>query len=135
MKEKLTTGFYRPTDSFKSIPEHIAVMFEDTQTLVAIVGAADDDPDNLTETNEYAELFAAAPETLQKLSHALAIIAAQATTIQRLTEFAGLVADKHNWIRRNDEIIWNQDEGNEFIPEHVIDIAQTLLAELVQVTK
>ncbi len=72
---KLTTGFYRPTESYKSIPEHIAVCFEDDLTLVAVVGASDDDPDHVTESNEYAALFAAAPETLQKLSHALATIA------------------------------------------------------------
>jgi hypothetical protein len=72
---KMTIGFYHPTESFKSIPEHIAVMWEDDQTLVAIVGASDDDPDHVTESQEYAELFAAAPETLQKLSHALAQIA------------------------------------------------------------
>ena len=61
-QRKLTVGYYRPTESFKSIPEHIAVMFEDDQTLVAIVGASDDNPDNLAETNRYAELFASAPE-------------------------------------------------------------------------
>ena len=61
---KMTTGFYRPTQSFQSIPEHIAVMFEDDQTLVALIGASDDDPDNLAETNRLAELFASAPETL-----------------------------------------------------------------------
>lgn len=50
---KLTTGFYVPTESFKSMPEHIAVMFEDNQTLVAICGAADD-PENLSESIEYS---------------------------------------------------------------------------------
>ena len=72
---KLTTGFYRPTESFKLIQEHIAVCFEDDLTLVAVVGASNDDPDHVTETNEYAALFASAPDTLQKLSHALARIA------------------------------------------------------------
>lgn len=86
MNRKLTTGYYTPTESFKSISEHIAVMFEDNQTLVAIVGASDNDPENLAETHEYAELFAAAPETLQKLSHALATIAARSAVIKKLTD-------------------------------------------------
>lgn len=63
---KLTTGYYRPTKIFKSIPEHIAVMFEDDQTLVALFGASDD-PANLADTMECAELFASAPEKVAAL--------------------------------------------------------------------
>jgi septal ring factor EnvC (AmiA/AmiB activator) len=72
---KLTTGFYRPTESFRFIPEHIAVCFEDDLTLVAVLGSSHDDTDHVLESHQYAQLFAAAPETLQKLSHALAHIA------------------------------------------------------------
>jgi len=64
---KLTTGFYVPTDSYKSIPEHVAIMFEDDHTLVGVFGASDDDPKNLQETNEYARLFATSPELLKTL--------------------------------------------------------------------
>ena len=80
---KMTTGTYRPTESFKSIPEHIAVMFEDNQILVALVGASDDDPDNLAETKEIAELFASAPAMLARLS---ALEAAGEGLIRRMQE-------------------------------------------------
>ena len=64
--QKLTVAFYRPTESFRSIPEHIAVAFESDMTLVAcLIGASDDTPENLAETNRYAHLFASAP-ALQK---------------------------------------------------------------------
>ena len=67
---KLTTGFYVPTESFKNIPEHIAVMFEDNQTLVAICGAVDDDPEHITESIEYARKFAAVDDLLAALKNA-----------------------------------------------------------------
>jgi hypothetical protein len=86
---KLTTGFYHPTESYKSIPEHIAVCFEDDLTLVAVIGASDDDTDHVLESHQYAQLFAAAPETLQKLSHALARIA-QLEADARLADMAYL---------------------------------------------
>jgi hypothetical protein len=60
---KMTTGFYVPTESFKSIPEHVAVMFEDDQTLVSIYGASDD-PEHLAESIEYARKFAAVDDLL-----------------------------------------------------------------------
>ena len=63
----LDTGFYVPTDNFKSIPEHIAVMFKDDLTLVAVLGASDDDPENLSETRKYANLFMLSPELLAAL--------------------------------------------------------------------
>lgn len=84
---KLTTGFYRPTDSFRSISEHVAVCFEDDLTLVAIVGASDDDTDHVLESHQYAQLFAAAPETLKKLSNALARNAELETSNKRLQGF------------------------------------------------
>lgn len=62
MTRRLTTGFYRPTTSFASITEHIAVMDAGDQTLVALVGAGDDVPANLKESQDLAALFAAAPE-------------------------------------------------------------------------
>jgi hypothetical protein len=68
--KKLTTGFYVPTESFKSIPEHFAVCFED-MTLCAVVGPVDDDPENVKESIEYTKLFAAAPELLKALELAL----------------------------------------------------------------
>ena len=64
---KLTTGFYVPTESFKSIPKHIAVMFEDDRTLVAICGAADDDPENVLENMCQARKFAAVDDLLEAL--------------------------------------------------------------------
>ena len=92
---KMTTGFYKPTESFRSIPEHVAVMFEDDCTLVAVVGASDDDPSNLVETHRYAEFFATAPETIADLRTELSDttmfceaqaerIEAQAETIARM---------------------------------------------------
>jgi hypothetical protein len=69
--KKLTTGFYVPTQSFKSIYEHIAVMNADDQTLVAVCGPVDDDPENLKETMRQAKLFAAAPELLEALELSL----------------------------------------------------------------
>ena len=75
LARKLTTGFYQPTDSFKSIHEHFAVMNEEDQGLVAVVGAVDDDLENVKETMRYAKLFAAAPDLLAALKEAeLAIL-------------------------------------------------------------
>jgi hypothetical protein len=67
MNRKLTTGYYTPTLTFASICEHIAVMDADDNTLVALVGAAQDTPENLAESKETARLFAAAPELLDAL--------------------------------------------------------------------
>jgi hypothetical protein len=68
LARKLTTGFYQPTDSFKSIHEHFAVMNEDDQGLVAVVGAVDDDLENVKESFQYARLFAASPDLLKALT-------------------------------------------------------------------
>ena len=73
MTRKLTTGFYQPTASFQSIPEHFAVMDADNQTLVSLVGAVDDDVENVKESIEHARLFAAAPELLEALTAILAL--------------------------------------------------------------
>ena len=68
LARKLTTGFYQPTDSFKSIHEHFAVMNEEDQGLVAVVGAVDDYLSNFKESFQYARLFAAAPDLLKALT-------------------------------------------------------------------
>jgi hypothetical protein len=62
----LATGTFKTTDAFRSAPAHIAVMFEDDCTLVAVTGYADD-PKNVRESIDYARLFAAAPELLSAL--------------------------------------------------------------------
>ena len=65
----LTIGTYKPSKSFLSAPKHIAVMFEDDATLVAVTGYADD-PENVQESIAYAKLFAHAPAMLEKLQDA-----------------------------------------------------------------
>lgn len=67
--KRMTTGFYIPTENFKSIPEHIAVMNEDDQGLIALVGAADEAPEVVQESMECARLFAKAPELLEELNN------------------------------------------------------------------
>ena len=104
----LVTGYYRPTESFKSIEEHIAVCFEN-MNLVAIVGPSDDDPDNLKETMEYAELFAQAPLTRERLSNAQA-------TIERLADALEFALAYPRW------------NGLEW--EKTMDAARALLAEI-----
>ena len=51
----LQVGQYTPTDEFKSIPNMSCVCFENLD-LIAVTGPADDQ-----ESQEYAELFRAAP--------------------------------------------------------------------------
>lgn len=69
MNRSLTTGYYTrtPTPTFASIPEHIAVMDADDNTLVALVGSAQDTPENLAESKEAALLFSVAPRLLEAL--------------------------------------------------------------------
>ena len=69
MNRKLTIGFYTPTENFKSIPEHIAVMYEDNQGLVALVGASDETPEVVKESLETARLFAASPKMIEALKN------------------------------------------------------------------
>lgn len=54
-----TVGYYCPTEDFKRIQEHAAVMQVDNCGLVAVTGPADD-----PESVELAHLFAAAPALL-----------------------------------------------------------------------
>lgn len=56
-ERKLAVGFYTPSQRFKDMPEMTAVFFEDNMQLVATVGPSHD-----PESEEYAQLFAAAPE-------------------------------------------------------------------------
>ena len=74
----LTIGTYKPTETFKSAPMHVAVCFEDDSTLVAVTGYADDQ-ENVKESIDYARLFAASPHllyTLKEIKDALAYHAA-----------------------------------------------------------
>jgi hypothetical protein len=70
--KNLVVGYYVPSESFKSIHEHIAVMEDDTQELIAVVGASADKPANLVETKATARLFSAAPDLLRCLEDAAA---------------------------------------------------------------
>ncbi|MBE2222785.1 MAG: hypothetical protein IAF02_14665 [Anaerolineae bacterium] len=61
----LTIGFYLPTDAFRAIPEHTAVMFDgglNPNGLVAVTGQAGD-PIAL----KYAQWFAASPKLIQAI--------------------------------------------------------------------
>jgi hypothetical protein len=58
-KKHLNVGVYETTETFKAIEKHSCVCFDD-MTLVAVTGPAED-----KESQEYAELFAAAPELLE----------------------------------------------------------------------
>lgn len=69
----LSTGTYKTTDTFKSIPEHVAVMFDDDCTLVAVTGALDDEK-NVQESKDYAELFSVAPQMAQELEKVVTLM-------------------------------------------------------------
>lgn len=66
-QKPLAVGTYKTTETFKQIDEHIAVMFDDDQTLVAVVGAKDELPAIVAESLVYAHLFAAAPKMQEAL--------------------------------------------------------------------
>ena len=68
MNGKLTTGFYVPTPSFQSIPEHFAVMYEDNHGLVALCGPVDDDPEKNKDSMAYAKKFAAVDDLIKALA-------------------------------------------------------------------
>jgi len=68
-KRKLTVGVYYPTDAFKALTEHSCVCFEDDMGLVAVTGPARD-----RESQEYADLFSAAPELLAALEGLIPLI-------------------------------------------------------------
>jgi hypothetical protein len=57
----LNFGVYEATDAFRAIQQHSCVCFDDLG-LVAVTGPAED-----KEAQEYAELFAAAPDLLKAL--------------------------------------------------------------------
>lgn len=57
---KLAVGFYVPSENFKNMSEMTAVFFEDDMGLVATTGPAND-----AESEEYARLFAQAPQLKQ----------------------------------------------------------------------
>lgn len=46
-----------------------------------------------------------------------------------LREALKTIADPKNWRNRNGETVWNDCEGNEFIPEHAQEIARAVLAK------
>lgn len=69
----LTVGTYKATASFQSAPSHVAVMFDDDCTLVAVTGYADD-PENVQESYDYARLFAFAPDMLRELRHMVEVM-------------------------------------------------------------
>lgn len=67
---KWSVGFYVPTKSFRSIPEHIAVMEDlgpdrDFGPLVACFGPSDDE--HVAESRAHAALFVAAPALLARV--------------------------------------------------------------------
>jgi hypothetical protein len=47
--------------------------------------------------------------------------------INELVDFVRMIADGKNWLWRNGELVWNDSEGNEFIPNHPMDTARDLL--------
>jgi hypothetical protein len=61
----LNFGVYEATDNFRAIQQHSCVCFDD-MGLVAVTGPAED-----KEAQEYAELFAAAPDLLAALKAAV----------------------------------------------------------------
>lgn len=62
MNKKLSVGQYTPTEEFKAIPNMACVCYEEDRGLVAVTGPADDQ-----ESQEYAELFRAAPRMYKAL--------------------------------------------------------------------
>lgn len=65
MNKHLNAGVYEVTDAFRAIEQHACVCFDD-MGLVAVTGRADDE-----ESQKYADLFAAAPEMLERLEDTL----------------------------------------------------------------
>ena len=61
-KKHLNYGVYETTDSFRAIEKHSCVCFDD-MGLVAVTGPAED-----KEAQEYAELFAKAPEMAEHIA-------------------------------------------------------------------
>ncbi len=61
-KRKLAFGVYEASPEFQEISQHSCVCYEDDLGLVALTGPAGD-----KESEEYAELFSAAPEMLDAL--------------------------------------------------------------------
>lgn len=59
----LSVGQYEPTDTFREISNHSCVCFADDLGLVATVGRATD-----PEAQQWADLFAAAPDLLAALN-------------------------------------------------------------------
>jgi hypothetical protein len=59
----LNFGVYEATDNFRAIQQHSCVCFDD-MGLVAVTGPAED-----KESQEYAQLFAAAPDLLTALEN------------------------------------------------------------------
>lgn len=68
----LSVGYYRPTPSFLSVVEHIAVM-DERGGLVALTGYSytDQDPEIVAQSIADARLFAAAPDLLAACETAL----------------------------------------------------------------
>lgn len=60
----LGVGYYRPSQRFRDVPEHLAVMDKKTGGLVALVGPAQDTPENLAATRRDAALFASSERLL-----------------------------------------------------------------------
>jgi hypothetical protein len=70
----LTRGYYRPTDRFRQIEEHVAVMRESDQSLVAVCGPTGDPASEAD-----ALLYAAAPSLLEAAQAAVAALSQNAT--------------------------------------------------------
>ncbi len=60
----LAFGVYDATPEFQSIQQHSCVCYADDLGLVAVTGPADD-----VESQQFAELFAAAPKTAKERDH------------------------------------------------------------------
>lgn len=69
MLMKYRAGYYIPTNNFRNISEHAAVMDAQTKGLVAVTGPADDVP-----SLAVAQLFAAAPELLITLQETVNLL-------------------------------------------------------------
>lgn len=54
-------------------------------------------------------------------------IAARDLTIRRLKEALRLISDPENWRKVNENIVWNDRYGNEFMTEHAMIIAKRVL--------
>jgi len=83
LNRPLAAGYYDTTDSFRAIPHHCCVYFEDDDTLVAVTGPAHDQ-----ESQAYAQLFAAAPALMTLAEEIAAWLIAPDTSQETLTYFA-----------------------------------------------